>query len=639
MTVVDDLGFREVVLGPPPVFVPITHGPTWKVTEDGKWLLPEHTLGWGIIAWMLEYLVSSTGTGPWRPTNEQIRFILWLYAIDESGNWLFYDIVLQRVKGWGKDPVASALCAIELVGPCRFSHWEHPDHVYTDPDGVVRKRQLQEYVPGAVPVGREEYVAWVQILATSKSQTKNTVIFLQSVFSKKAKSKYQLEINKEIIYASGGRRIEAVASSPRSLEGARPTFIIRNETHHWLANNEGHFLGDVIKRNLAKNAGGFARAISITNAYNPSEESVAQKRRESWETMESQERTGVLYDSLEAPEDALLFPAYTYLDVDGNMVEVYDEYDQMVPPSEEVVREHLRRVLEVVRGDATWLSVERIATEILDPDNSASEMRRFYFNSIVTGDDAYVSDGDLMATRHPDLVALRDAGEKGDVLRAGWDIVGRDEPVVLFFDGSKSDDSTALVGCRISDGFVFLVGIWEKPAGEAGKGWLAPRDKIDSRVHEAFARFKVVAFWADPSHAKDDEGGTRYWDRLIDDWHVRYNEQLQYWAVQTGDRRSSIMWDMTDPAKQRIFSDGVVRFADEMDLQTVLWDGHPVLRTHLRNARRSWSGAGGLSIRKPARGGRRKIDAAVCAIGARMLARLVTIKGLEEAKKPNQAWW
>ena len=36
---------------------------------------------------------------------------------------------------------------------------------------------------------------------------------------------------------------------------------------------------------------------------------------------------------------------------------------------------------------------------------------------------------------------------------------------VLFFDGSKSDDSTALVGCRLSDGHVVTLGIWAKPQG------------------------------------------------------------------------------------------------------------------------------------------------------------------------------
>ena len=36
--------------------------------------------------------------------------------------------------------------------------------------------------------------------------------------------------------------------------------------------------------------------------------------------------------------------------------------------------------------------------------------------------------------------------------------VDPEEPVVLFFDGSKSKDSTALVGCTIGAGHVFTFG-------------------------------------------------------------------------------------------------------------------------------------------------------------------------------------
>ncbi|MBQ1164266.1 hypothetical protein KBZ21_40435, partial [Streptomyces sp. A73] len=40
----------------------------------------------------------------------------------------------------------------------------------------------------------------------------------------------------------------------------------------------------------------------------------------------------------------------------------------------------------------------------------------------------------------------------------GLDLVSRDE-LVLFFDGSKSDDATGLVGCRLSDGLVKTFGV------------------------------------------------------------------------------------------------------------------------------------------------------------------------------------
>ena len=158
-------------------------------------------------------------------------------------------------------------------------------------------------------------------------------------------------------------------------------------------------------------------------------------------------------------------------------------------------------------------------------------------------------------------------------------------------------------------------------------------------MHEAFDTFKVVAFWADPSHAKDDTDGVRYWDRLIDSWHLKWGDQLLVWAQQSGDRISSVMWDMAAPAHGAVFSEAVVRIQDEFDSRAVVWDGHPGLRSHLRNAR-TFMGKYGMIIRKPGRGSSKKIDAAVCFIGARMLARIVQNRPEKEETGPQAgpAW-
>jgi hypothetical protein len=70
---------------------------------------------------------------PWRYTDEQARFILWWFAIDEHGRFVYRYGMLRRVKGWGKDPVGATLCATEFVGPCRFAGWD------ADGDPVARR--------------------------------------------------------------------------------------------------------------------------------------------------------------------------------------------------------------------------------------------------------------------------------------------------------------------------------------------------------------------------------------------------------------------------------------------------------------------------------------------------------------------
>lgn len=79
---------------------PVYIGPTWKRGEDGKFVLPERTLGWQILRWIGAWLQGPQG-GPFVPTKEQARFILWWYAVDEHGRFLYEDGVLQRLKGWG----------------------------------------------------------------------------------------------------------------------------------------------------------------------------------------------------------------------------------------------------------------------------------------------------------------------------------------------------------------------------------------------------------------------------------------------------------------------------------------------------------------------------------------------------------
>src|SRR5664279_3214898 len=130
-------------------FQPIVLGNTWRTDEDGQWLLPEYSLGFGIAAWAATWLVNEDGE-PWMFTPEQFRFLLWYYEIDLRGRFVYSDAVLQRCKGWGKDPVGVVIALAELLGPCRFSDWDE----------------------NGDPVGKDNPVAWVQIAAVSAQQAK-----------------------------------------------------------------------------------------------------------------------------------------------------------------------------------------------------------------------------------------------------------------------------------------------------------------------------------------------------------------------------------------------------------------------------------------------------------------------------------
>lgn len=632
---------------------PVAIGPTWRIADGwkpgddpaDKYALPEHTLGWQQLDWIeanlnAEETDQSGQPLPFRLTPEQKRFLLWWYAVDDNGHFIYRDGVFQRLKGHGKDPLVAVICALEFVGPCRFAGWAVEDIPSL---GITRGE----------PVAKENPTAWVQIAAVSLTQTKNTMKIFPGLFNeacKKAHDMNKQSIGKTVIYAHRGARvIEAVTSSPSSLEGNRGSFVVRNETHWWLENNSGTEMAAVIERNSTKSKGGAARALSITNAFEPGMESVAEIARRAYDAEASGQAisTGVLYDSLEVGMDVGLMPPEA-----KKWGEPRDEAEAAW--QEAVVRAYLATVLEVVRGDSWWLDITRLTNSILSGENPPSRSRRFWLNQVVASEDAWVDPAAVDAGEDPLAVAERKRTSSGNAfaaIEAGW-LVKPDEPIVAFFDGSKSDDSTAIVGCRISDGYTFLIGIWAKPTDATrAKGWQVDRAAVDVRVDEMFSRFHVVAFWGDPSHTQDDDN-TRYWDGYIDGWHRRHSEQLdpKFWSVKTGVTAHSIMWDMTSPERHKQFvgaaelvrSEIMHRRGEDEDYKPLFThDGHPALKAHLKNAKAMGvtlpGGALGVTIRKDNRESPNKIDIAACVIGSRMLRRVVLNIGLEE--EVEQGGW
>lgn len=564
---------------------PVHIGPTWTRGESGGFLLPEFSLGYELAArWIPENLQHPDGSA-FQLTQEQARFVVWWYALDERGRFVYRDGVLQRLKGWGKDPLAAVIAAVEFLGPCRFARWEGQD-----------------------PVGVANPAAWVQVAAVSKDQTRNTMTVFMSLFQPHVEADHRVELGKEIIYAYGGaRRIEAVTSSPRALEGGRPTFTVANETQHWVQSNGGHQMWAVIQRNAMKAPNGTSRVLALTNAYDPSEDSVAQRSREAWEKQSARGQHEIMYDSLEAAADA----PYR---IDPLPDETDEErYDRAVSV--------IASVIEQVRGDSLWVDPESYAKFVLDSRTPQSEARRFAYNQITATEDAWL---DPQAVVHS---------------RAQLEVTAADE-WVMFFDGSKSDDSTGVVLCRLSDGHLVTGDVWERPPGR--DDWQVDRNMVDGKVRQLVAGHTVVAFFADPSHATDDDQAGGYWDSVIDGWHRDFSNQFKYWSVQAGPARHSVLWDMSSPANQKLFVAAAMAFVEDMEGQlaqpdkprVITHDGHPVLEAHLRNARK-YPTRFGDSLAKAQKDSKWKIDLAVCAVGARMLRRVVLNAG-NKGKQPGE---
>jgi hypothetical protein len=405
---------------------PVRHGP------EG---LPRHTLAWAAIDWASRYLLQPdrpVAGQPWRFTDEQMRFLAWWYAVDDAGAFLYTYGVLRRLKGWGKDPLAAVMAAIELCGPCRFGGWRNGE-------------------PIAVP----QPSAWVQIAAVSKEQTRNTMTLFPGLFSKQAIREYGIDIGKEILYALGGRnQLQAVTSSPKTIEGARSTFVVMNETHHWLVSNDGEEMAQAIRRNSAKLGG---RPLAITNAHRIGEGSVAEA---DWEKYEKAGDSGtILYDSIEAPPE-------TDLEDDDS----------------------LRAGLMAARGDSVWVPIERLMIDVRDDRDPEPLRRRFYLNQLRKEVSTWIA------------AHLWAAAEREETVAAGT-------LITLGFDGARFRDATALVGTVVATGYQFLIGLWQRP--EDAAEWEVPEEEVKAAVTATFEKFRVWRFYCDPYWWEETIAGWR----------------------------------------------------------------------------------------------------------------------------------
>lgn len=551
-------------------------GPSWARTVTGEWHLPEKTLGWGVLAWLSEYvntpgghddparlrfLIELTEAGiPVNEnmlilTNEQVRLVLWWYAVDEHGQYIYREGCIRRLKGWGKDPFSAALALAELCGPVAFSHF--------DADGN--------------PVGKRRPAPWITVAAVSQDQTKNTFSLFPVMISKKLKADFGLEVNRFIIYAEGGGRIEAATSSPASMEGNRPTFVIQNETQWWGQGpdgkvNEGHAMADVIEGNMTKVDG--ARTLSICNAHIPGTETVAELSYVQWQKVASGESvdTGAMYDALEAPADT-------------PVSEIPSQKENPEGFAKGLAK--LRRGLEIARGDSTWLPLDDIIKSILNTKNKITESRRKFLNQVNASEDSWLSP-------HEWDRCYAEPKKYFEVTGAEFPELARGQKIALGFDGSKSNDWTALVGCRISDGFLFVIKIWD-PSKYGGQ---VPREDVDATVHSTFQRYDVVAFRAD----------VKEFEAYVDQWGRTYKKKIKVNASPA----NPIAFDMR--GQQKRFAFDCERLEDAV-LEGEVWhDNDPVLKQHVTNAKRHPTTYDAISIRKVTKDSSKKIDAAVCAV-------------------------
>lgn len=412
------------------------------------------SLGYEIANWIEERCAIPDREfvgSPFLLTDEQARFIYELYRlIPETGEFYYgRGAQLTRPQKWGKGPIASAIVCAEAQGPVRFDGW--------DADGE--------------PVGKPWATPVIQVTAVSEDQTDNVYSALLPMIELGALHGEIEDTGLGRINLPGGGKIEPVTASAVSRLGQRITFAVQDQTESWTKSNGGRKLADNQRRGLAGMGG---RWLSTPNAWDPTEESVAQYTAE-------HELQGVYHADITPPESLSI----------RNKAE-------------------RRRALRLVYGDAVtgkrsekgkiegWINLDRIEAEIealLPRDPQQAE--RWFLNR-----------------KEADAAKAFD-GSKWDKRAIPGVIVPKRSLVVAGVDGARFSDALGIIATEVESGFQWPIGIWERPEG-AADDYEHDFDAVDGAMSEFFDTYgaNVWRVYVDP----------QFIDYLLHEWQGRYGD-------------------------------------------------------------------------------------------------------------------
>jgi hypothetical protein len=213
------------------------------------------------------------------------------------------------------------------------------------------------------------------------------------------------------------------------------------------------------------------RAEETTNAWDPTEESVAQRTAEA--------RAKDIFRYHPEPPKGLKY----------------------------ALKRDRRKIHRHVYRGCDWVDLDAIeaeAAELLETDPAQAE--RFFGNNVVSG-----SDKAWDIDEYKQLAADR-------TIPAG-------ALVTLGFDGSRRQDSTGLVATDVQTGHQQVVGVWERPADVLEDDFEITDGEVDEAVAFAFDEWDVWRLYGDPP----------YWESALDRWAGQYGDQrvIRWWTNRT----------------------------------------------------------------------------------------------------------
>jgi hypothetical protein len=517
------------------------------------------SLGYLVLDWLNEFTCHGPGDVAGDPLDitpetdpEWFDFVVEAYRIDPAtGRRIYDEAVLSRPKGRAKSELAGVIGVAEAFAPVRFDGWD----------------------ASGQPVARPVRSPFLKCLATEESQAGNTfenIAFIAGDWGPdvhpeiyrgvKGVRQYQSATS---IWLPHGGEVRACTSGSASKDGGKETWVCADETHLYVLRELKSMYGTVA-RNLGKRKIAQPWLMQTTTMYRLGEQSVAEETMTAWRKGELPPTVLVDHREARGKVDAqtLADPVYTK-----------------------------RQLIQVYGPAAVWHDMDLKYRQMRDPRICAddAEAARYYLNRGIPSADAWIA---------KDIVENQ---ARAEVIEAG-------EQIALGFDGSLNDDSTVLIGSRMSDGFLFPIDIWERPPGREGIGWEVPRGEVTSSVREAFARYKVTRMYADPHE----------WRSEINDWAAELGlERVLKWETRRDVQMAAALDRLhIDLINAAVWHSGDGRFVE-----------------HFGNAYVAMRGKHRL-VRKEKEGSPRKIDSVVGAALA-LEARADALEAALKSKKPH----
>ena len=392
------------------------------------------------------------------------------------------------------------------------------------------------------PVGRPVTWPFIRCLATEETQSGNTYdnvrFMLGHAIERGGREFRNVDTGLTRVYVRDDRgqpvgEVRPSSASASAKDGGKETFAVADETHLY-ALPELVGMHRTVMRNLAKRRAAEPWMLDTTTMFAPGEGSIAEQS------------------------------------MDRRSADVLIDHRQALRPVEDLNDDvALRAGLLDAYGDAAgWMDLDRIMAEMRDPSETEASARRYFLNQRWDVADAYIAPDDWSACADA-TKGLQD----GDL-------------VVLGFDGATADDATALVACRVEDGHIETLGVWQPGDRET-----VDREAVDAAIRAAYDRFSVWRLYADPPH----------WQDYLDRWAADLGQ---------GDTGQVVEWWTN---RRTAMGHALERFATAVQSRGLTHDGDSTLTAHVIAARRR-TVSGHLQIGKEHRKSRHKIDACVASV-------------------------